>query len=89
MKASMVTPGSDSVEVMTPELVAEYTEKFMKGTVPLDVPSIFYMTGGLTDDQATSYLNKIKETDSSPFNISYSFNRALTDETLKAWGDSK
>jgi len=87
LKPNMVLAGKDSVKQPTVEEIAEKTVEVLKKTVPEEVPGIVFLSGGLTPDQSTDYLkamnSKYKDL---PWQLSYSFGRALQQEGLKAWG---
>jgi len=86
LKPNMVLPGNDSSNQATVKEIAHLTVKTLKVTVPTEVPGIVFLSGGLTPDRSTEYLgtmNKIYP--SLPWQLSYSFGRALQQEALKAW----
>ncbi|OIV92188.1 hypothetical protein TanjilG_30896 [Lupinus angustifolius] len=85
LKPNMVTPGSDSPKV-TPEVIAEYTVRALQRTVPPAVPAIVFLSGGQSEEEATVNLNAMnKLKGKKPWNLSFSFGRALQQSTLKAW----
>jgi fructose-bisphosphate aldolase class I len=88
LKPSMVTPGKETGKA-SPEQVAEYTLRSLKRTVPAAVPSINFLSGGQTPEEATENLNAINQTGSAPWQLSMSYGRALQQPSLKAWsGDN-
>lgn len=86
LKPSMVIAGSTSSEKSTPEEVAEYTLSVFQNTVPAAVPTINFLSGGQTPEQATANLNAMNVLSSQPWNLSFSYGRALQETSLKAWG---
>lgn len=85
LKPNMVTPGSDAKKV-SPEVVAEYTVRTLLRTVPAAVPTIVFLSGGQSEEEATVNLNAMnKLKGKKPWNLSFSFGRALQQSTLKAW----
>lgn len=85
LKPSMVTPGKDS-EKASPERVAELTLKVLRRTVPAAVPSINFLSGGQSSEEATANLNALNQIrGNSPWQLSFSYARALQEPTLKAW----
>lgn len=85
LKPSMVTPGNVSGKV-TPEQVAERTLSTLRRTVPAAVPSINFLSGGQTPEEATANLNALNQLrDRAPWQLSFSFARALQEPALKAW----
>ncbi|KAI4966989.1 hypothetical protein ZWY2020_034467 [Hordeum vulgare] len=85
LKPNMVTPGSDAKKV-TPEVIAEYTVRTLQRTVPAAVPAIVFLSGGQSEEEATLNLNAMNKLQTKkPWNLSFSFGRALSRNTLKAW----
>jgi len=61
----------------------------MKRVVPAAVPGLVFLSGGQTDLQATEHLNAMNRLSDVPWQLSFSFGRALQAPVLKAWkGDS-
>ncbi|KAL4185823.1 hypothetical protein AMTRI_Chr10g7790 [Amborella trichopoda] len=85
LKPNMVTPGSDGPKV-GPEVIAEYTVTALRRTVPAAVPGIVFLSGGQSEEEATLNLNAMNKLEVlKPWNLSFSFGRALQQSTLKAW----
>ncbi len=86
LKPSMVTPGKDHPSAANPEQVAEATIKVFRRTVPAAVPSINFLSGGQTPEQATANLNAMNAIyPDVPWELSFSYGRALQEPALKAW----
>lgn len=86
LKPSMVTPGKDFTPGASPEQVAEATIKVFRRTVPAAVPSINFLSGGQTPEQATANLNAMNALyPDAPWELSFSYGRALQEPALKAW----
>lgn len=86
LKPSMVTPGKDHAERATPEQVAEATIKVFRRTVPVAMPSINFLSGGQGPEEATANLNAMnKMFPAEPWEISFSYGRALQQPALQAW----
>lgn len=86
LKTSMVLPGKESGIKITPLEVAKVTLRALRAAVPAEVPGIVFLSGGQTPDEATANLNAIaKFKDDVPWQISFSFARALQEEALAAW----
>lgn len=85
LKPNMVTSGKDNRDKANPEVVAEATLRCMRGVVPSDVPGIVFLSGGQTSEEATANLNEMNKTKDNPWEISFSFSRALQNSVLKAW----
>jgi len=85
LKPSMVLPGKEKRRA-TPEEVAEETLKVFKRTVPAAVPSINFLSGGQTPEEATENLNAINQLKgNAPWQLSISYGRALQQPALQAW----
>jgi fructose-bisphosphate aldolase class I len=87
LKPNMVLSGYDCPEQATVEEVAELTIKVLKRTVPAAVPGIAFLSGGQSDQLATEHLNAMNRIlgDRGPWNLTYSYGRALQQPALKAW----
>jgi len=68
------------------EDVAKQTLHCFKKHVPAAVPGIVFLSGGQTSPQATANLSAMNATGTQhPWQLSFSYGRALQDEALKAW----
>jgi fructose-bisphosphate aldolase class I len=86
LKPSMVTPGKDLPSRASPEQVAEATIKVFRRAVPVAVPSINFLSGGQTPEEATANLNAMNAMyPGAPWELSFSYGRALQEPALKAW----
>jgi len=86
VKTSMSLPGPESGVKALPLEVSNSTLRALIKSVPPDVPGIVFLSGGQTPDEATDNLNEIEKLKAnSPWTLSFSFSRALQEETLTAW----
>jgi fructose-bisphosphate aldolase class I len=86
LKTSMVLPGKESGVVAAPLEVANATLRTLNNSVPPEVPGIVFLSGGQTPDEATNNLNEIvKLRGDAPWQLSFSFARALQSEALEVW----
>jgi fructose-bisphosphate aldolase, class I len=85
LKPNMVVSGYDSAEQASHEEVAEWTVKCLKRHVPAAVPGIVFLSGGQTDEDATANLNAMNSIGPHPWELSFSYGRALQAPALKAW----
>jgi fructose-bisphosphate aldolase class I len=53
--------------------------------VPAAVPGVLFLSGGQSDEQATARLDAINRLGTQPWELSFSFGRALQAPVLKAW----
>ncbi|MBY5268124.1 class I fructose-bisphosphate aldolase [Spiribacter salinus] len=85
LKPNMVLPGKD-LPRPTPEECAEETLKVLRRTVPAAVPSINFLSGGQTAEEATANLNAMNQLDGpKPWVLSFSYSRALQNPVQAAW----
>jgi len=85
LKPSMVVPGKDHAHQARPAEVAASTIRTLRRTVPAAVRGIFFLSGGQTPDQATANLDAMNRLGAQPWQLSFSYGRALQDPALKAW----
>ena len=91
LKSNMVISGKDAAERADANEVAERTLDAFMREVPAAVPGIVFLSGGQSDDEATENLDAISRAAAgmpTPWEISYSYGRALQAAPLKAWGGS-
>jgi len=86
LKTNMVLSGYDSSEQADDDTVAELTIKCLKNTVPAAVPGVVFLSGGMADEDATARLNVMNQRGPHPWELSFSYGRALQAPALKAWG---
>jgi len=87
LKPSMTVPGAECTEEVSPDKIAEYTIRTLERTVPPAVPGITFLSGGLSEEEASIYLNKMNQIQrKGPWSVTFSYGRALQQSTLKAWG---
>jgi len=86
LKPSMVLPGKDYLRKAGPEEIARETIKVLRRSVPAAVPSINFLSGGQTPQQATANLNAMNALfPRAPWELSFSYARALQQPVLDAW----
>lgn len=85
LKPNMVLPGYDAPVQASPGEVADATLACFRRTVPAAVPGIVFLSGGQSDEQATANLNAINARQPHPWQISFSYGRALQAPALRAW----
>jgi fructose-bisphosphate aldolase, class I len=85
LKPSMVVSGKDNPRQAGVEEVAERTIRVLKRTVPGAVPGIAFLSGGQSAVSATEHLNAMNRMGPLPWQVSFSYARALQDPALKAW----
>lgn len=85
LKPSMITCGREVNPFSTPDEIADYTISVFRNNVPAAVPTINFLSGGQTSVEATANLNAINSTGYQPWNLSFSYGRALQEDCLKIW----
>jgi len=89
LKPSMVIAGKEYEDKSSPDEVATQTIRVFRRTVPAAVPSINFLSGGQTPEEATANLNALNRLSQQPWELSFSYGRALQEPALQAWkGDA-
>ncbi len=89
LKPNMVVSGKDCPTRAGVEAVAEVTVKTLRRCVPAAVPGIVFLSGGQSEEEATAHLNALNTLGSQPWELSFSYGRALQQSALQAWsGDA-
>lgn len=87
LKPSMVLPGNKSGAKAGPDEVATATLEVLRRTVPAAVPTVNFLSGGQSPEEATANLNAMNTPAShAPWVLSFSYARALQDPAMRAWG---
>ncbi len=86
LKPNMVISGKDCPSQATVEEVAAATVRTLRRTVPAAVPGIVFLSGGQSSELATAHLNAMNAMGDHPWELSFSYGRALQEHALKAWG---
>lgn len=85
LKTNMVLSGKDASQQASIQEVAERTVACLGETVPKEVPGVVFLSGGQSDELATAHLNAMNKIDHGPWELSFSYGRALQAPSLKAW----
>ena len=87
LKPNMVLSGYKCSEQASVDDVAEMTVTVLKRCVPSAVPGIAFLSGGQSNEDATAHLNSMNRIlgNSSPWNLTYSYGRALQASALDTW----
>ena len=86
LKPNMVLSGYQCPVQASHEEVAEWTIRCFRRHVPAAVPGIVFLSGGQSDEDATANLNAMNAIGPHPWELSFSYGRALQAPALKAWG---
>jgi fructose-bisphosphate aldolase class I len=85
LKPNMAIPGKKSAKKASVEEVAEKTVKLLKSCVPAAVPGIAFLSGGQGPEEATEHLSLINQLGPLPWEVSFSYGRALQAPVLDTW----
>lgn len=86
LKPNMVISGKKCSQQAGVEEVAEATVRTLRRTVPGAVPGIVFLSGGQSAEEATAHLNAMNAMGEHPWQLSFSYGRALQQPPLQAWG---
>ena len=86
LKPNMVLSGYDASDRAGVDEVADWTLRCFAKHVPAAVPGIVFLSGGQSDEDATAHLNAMNARGPHPWQLSFSYGRALQAPSLKAWG---
>ena len=85
LKPSMVVSGKANARQAGIDEVAERTIQCLKRIVPAAVPGIAFLSGGQSAVSATEHLNAMNKLGPHPWQVTFSYARALQDPAIKAW----
>jgi fructose-bisphosphate aldolase class I len=88
LKPNMVLSGKDCKVQASVDAVAEATVACFRETVPAAIPGIVFLSGGQSDEIATAHLDAMNRRGPHPWELSFSYGRALQAPAIKAWGGS-
>jgi fructose-bisphosphate aldolase, class I len=85
LKTNMVLSGKKNDSRADVQTVAEMTVAALKDTVPAEVPGVVFLSGGQSDEESTAHLNAMNVIGGFPWQLSFSYGRALQAPALAAW----
>ncbi|MHB0983099.1 MAG: class I fructose-bisphosphate aldolase [Thiobacillus sp.] len=85
LKPNMVIAGKKCPRQAGVEVVAEATLRCLSRYVPAAVPGIVFLSGGQSAEDATDHLNAMNAMGPQPWEVSFSYGRALQAPVLAAW----
>ncbi|MFN2628724.1 MAG: class I fructose-bisphosphate aldolase [Gaiellaceae bacterium] len=85
LKPNMILSGYEAADRGAVAEVARMTVKCFLRHVPAAVPGIVFLSGGQSDEDATVHLNAMNALGPHPWQLSFSYGRALQAAALKAW----
>jgi fructose-bisphosphate aldolase class I len=81
----MAVAGKKSSNRAGVDEVAEKTVRMLKNCVPGAVPGIAFLSGGQSDEEATAHLDAMNKIGNLPWNLTFSYGRALQHAPQTAW----
>ena len=89
LKPNMIISGKKCATQASAEDVAKKTVETLLRCVPAAVPGIMFLSGGQSEEDATTHLDLMNAGSDLPWKLSFSYGRALQQSALSAWkGDS-
>jgi len=87
LKPNMVRSGESCPTPANAQEVGLATVRVLQHTVPVSVPGITFLSGGMSEEEATLALNACNQVPGiKPWSLTFSFGRALQQSCLRAWG---
>lgn len=85
LKPNMVIAGRKCPAQAPPQQVADATLRCLRRRVPAAVPGIAFLSGGQSEAEATLHLSLMNRARALPWQLSFSYGRALQQSALEAW----
>lgn len=85
LKPNMVISGKKCATQASPQEVADRTLDLLYRTVPAAVPGIAFLSGGQSAAVATEHLDLMNKQGPHPWQLTFSYGRALQDDALRTW----
>lgn len=86
LKPNMVRSGESASVQATPAEIAQATVRVLQRTVPCAVPGIMFLSGGMSEEDASLALNEINRASGpKPWSLSFSYGRALQHSCIRTW----
>jgi fructose-bisphosphate aldolase class I len=85
LKTAMAVSGTDASPHALPAEVADRTVRALTASVPEEMGGVLFLSGGQSPEEATANLNAIARLEPLPWDITFSFSRALQNPVLKLW----
>ncbi|MBM23517.1 MAG: fructose-bisphosphate aldolase class I [Gammaproteobacteria bacterium] len=89
LKPNMVISGTDASNRADVATVARATVDCLTSHVPKQVPGIAFLSGGQSSEEATAHLSAMNELGPHPWQLSFSYGRALQASPLRVWNGNE
>ncbi len=86
LKPNMVISGKACPIQAGVEEVAEKTLLCLRRNAPAAVPGVAFLSGGQTPERATAHLNAMNAIGGVPWQVTFSYARAIQDVPMRTWG---
>ena len=86
LKPNMVRPGVSSNEKVDSIDIAKYTISSFQSVIPVKMPGVVFLSGGMSEVEASRALNAINKAEGQkPWRLTFSYGRALQASVLEVW----
>ena len=86
LKPNMVRQGVTCTDEIDLKKVGSYTVQAFQKTIPVSMPGVVFLSGGMSETDASIALNEINNyKGSKPWRLTFSYGRALQSSVLAAW----
>ncbi len=85
LKTNMIVPGKESGKSVSAEAIADATIGVFEKILPKELPGQAFLSGGQSEIEATVNLNAINQKGPFPWQLTFSYGRALQDSALTTW----
>ena len=86
LKPNMVRQGVSCTDEIDWTKVGSYTVHAFQQTVPVSMPGVVFLSGGMSETEASVALNEINKFDGiKPWRLTFSYGRALQSSVITAW----
>ena len=85
LKPNMILPGSSAPVKADTKEIADRTIEVLQRCVPSAVPGVAFLSGGQSEKEATLNLNAINTKKPYPWELTFSYGRALQQSALQYW----
>lgn len=90
LKPNMVRPGEASGAAFDAVAIARATIRVLQHTLPVAVPGVTFLSGGMSEEDATRALDALNKFDAKkPWALTFSYGRALQQTVLRVWNGKK
>jgi fructose-bisphosphate aldolase class I len=89
LKPNMIISGAKADNRADSNAVALATIRCLKKNVPESVPGIAFLSGGQTSEEATEHLGLMNKMGDLPWELSFSYGRALQASPLNVWSGNE